>query len=170
MKSNIFLCEIILYNTLISYFINMKSYFIFAIFLTIAYIIYYVVIITQELYGKKKDGKPEEEVFNIDSDEEEEESISVTESDTGFNVGSEQYETEYHDSAANEEAPEPAPPEETAAMRLARMKAKAEERMEETEPYLSDTYSAEDMYKAMVSGGHLENRPTMVWNPLKDKL
>ena len=37
----------------------MKSYFIFAIFLTIAYIIYYVVIITQELYGKKKDGKPE---------------------------------------------------------------------------------------------------------------
>lgn len=80
MKSNIFLCEIILYNTLISYFINMKSYFIFAIFLTIAYIIYYVVIITQELYGKKKDGKPEEEVFNIDSDEEEEESISVTES------------------------------------------------------------------------------------------
>jgi len=170
MKSNIFLCEIILYNTLISYFINMKSYFIFAIFLTIAYIIYYVVIITQELYGKKKDGKPEEEVFNIDADEEEEESISVTESDTGFNVGSEQYETEYHDSAANEEAPEPAPPEETAAMRLARMKAKAEERMEETEPYLSDTYSAEDMYKAMVFGGHLENRPAMVWNPLKDKL
>ena len=94
----------------------------------------------------------------------------MTESDTGFNVGSEQYETEYHDSAANEEAPEPAPPEETAAMRLARMKAKAEERMEETEPYLSDTYSAEDMYKAMVSGGHLENRPAMVWNPLKDKL
>lgn len=149
----------------------MKSYFIFAIFLTTAYIIYYIVIITQELYGKKKNGKPEEEVFDIDSgEEEEEESISVTESDTGFNVGSEQYETEYGGSAANEEAPEPAPPEETAAMRLARMKAKAEERMEETEPYLSDPYSAEDMYKAMISGGRLENRPAMVWNPLKDKL
>lgn len=94
----------------------------------------------------------------------------MTESDTGFNVGSEQYETEYGGSAANEEAPEPAPPEETAAMRLARMKAKAEERMEETEPYLSDPYSAEDMYKAMISGGRLENRPAMVWNPLKDKL
>lgn len=148
----------------------MKSYFIFAIFLTTAYIIYYIVIIAQELYGKKKNGKPEEEVFDIDSGEEEEESISVTESDTGFNVGSEQYETEYGGSAANEEAPEPAPPEETAAMRLARMKAKAEERMEETEPYLSDPYSAEDMYKAMISGGRLANRPAMVWNPLKDKL
>ena len=44
------------------------------------------------------------------------------------------------------------------------MKAKAEERMEETEPYLSDPYSAEDMYKAMISGGRLENRPAMVWN------
>ena len=79
----------------------MKSYFIFAIFLTTAYIIYYIVIIAQELYGKKKNGKPEEEVFDIDSgEEEEEESISVTESDTGFNVGSEQYETEYGGSAA----------------------------------------------------------------------
>ena len=43
----------------------MKSYFIFAMFLTTAYIIYYIVIIAQELYGKKKNGKPEEEVFDI---------------------------------------------------------------------------------------------------------
>lgn len=31
----------------------MKSYLIFAIVLTVAYIIYYAVIIAQELYGKK---------------------------------------------------------------------------------------------------------------------
>lgn len=148
----------------------MKSYFIFAVVLTVAYILYYVVVIAQELYGKKKDGKPEEEVFDIDSGEEEEESITVTESDTGFNVGGEQYETEHGGSVEDEAAPEPSPPEETPAMKLERLKAKAEERMEETEPYLSDAYSAEDMYKAMVSGGRLENRPAMFWNPLKDKL
>ncbi len=148
----------------------MKSYFIFAIVLTVAYIIYYAVIIAQELYGRKKDGKPEEEVFDIDPDEEEEESITVTESDTGFDVGGEQYETERSDAPEKEEAPEPSPPEETTAMRIERMKARAEERMEETEPYLSDPYPAEDMYKAMVSGGRLGNRPAMVWTPLKDKL
>lgn len=32
----------------------MESYLIFAIVLTVAYIIYYAVIIAQELYGKKR--------------------------------------------------------------------------------------------------------------------
>lgn len=71
----------------------MKSYFIFIIVLTAVYVIYYAVIIVQDLYGKKGTDKPKEEVFDL-GDPEEEQSVTVTESDTGFHVGDEQYETE----------------------------------------------------------------------------
>ena len=40
----------------------MRSYFIFAIVLTVAYLIYYAVIIMQDLYGKRRTSKTEEEV------------------------------------------------------------------------------------------------------------
>lgn len=68
----------------------MKSYFIFTIVLTVAYLVYYAVIIVQDLYGKKGNSKPEEEVFDLGAPEDEQ-SVSVTESDTGFNVGNEKY-------------------------------------------------------------------------------
>jgi len=64
----------------------MKSYFIFAIVLTVAYLVYYAVVIVQDLYGKKGTGKTDEEIFDLGAPEEEE-SVTVTESDTGFNVG-----------------------------------------------------------------------------------
>ncbi len=146
----------------------MKSYLIFAIVLTVAYIIYYAVIIAQELYGKKGEEKTEEEVFDLDPSEEE--SVAVTESDTGFSVGSEQYETEGSTATEEQQEPETAPPTETPEEKLQRLKAKAEERMEETEPYLSDAFTTEEMYKAMVSGGHIDNRPALAWKPIRDKL
>lgn len=71
----------------------MNSYFIFAIVLTVAYIIYYAVIIAHDIYGKKGTDKPNEEVFDLGAPEEEE-SVAVTESETGFSIGSENYETE----------------------------------------------------------------------------
>ena len=71
----------------------MNSYFIFAIVLTVAYIIYYAVIIAHDLYGKKGTDKPDEEVFDLGAPEEEE-SVAVTESESGFSIGSENYETE----------------------------------------------------------------------------
>lgn len=146
----------------------MKSYLIFAIVLTVAYIIYYAVIIAQELYGKKREEKTEEEVFDLDPSEEE--SVAVTESDTGFSVGGEQYETEGSTSTEEHQEPETAPQTETPEEKLQRLKAKAEERMEETEPYLSDAFTTEEMYKAMVSGGHIDNRPDLAWKPIRDKL
>ena len=71
----------------------MNSYFIFAIVLTVAYIIYYAVIIAHDLYGKKGTDKPDEEVFDLGTLEDEE-SVAVSESETGFRVGNEQYDTE----------------------------------------------------------------------------
>lgn len=146
----------------------MKSYLIFAIVLTVAYIIYYAVIIAKELYGKKREEKTEEEVFDLDPSEEE--SVAVTESDTGFSVGGEQYETEGSTATEEQQESETAPQTETPEEKLQFQKAKAEERMEETEPYLSDAFTTEEMYKAMVSGGHIENRPDLAWKPIRDKL
>ena len=55
----------------------MNSYFIFAIVLTVAYIIYYAVIIAHDIYGKKGTDKPNEEVFDLGAPEEEE-SVAVS--------------------------------------------------------------------------------------------
>ena len=65
----------------------MKAYFIFAIALTVAYIIYYAVMIARDLYGKNGEKiKSGEEEFDV-SDFDEEESVSVVENDKGFNIG-----------------------------------------------------------------------------------
>lgn len=121
---------------------------------------------------KKRNGKPEEEVFDLGAPEDEQ-SVSVTESDTGFNVGNEKYETDVAPTAS------PTPQEtETAenngeiavAEKLKRLKAQAEEQMEETETYLSDAYTADELYKAMLAKGKTDNRPELVWKPLKDRL
>ena len=71
----------------------MNSYSIFAIVLTVAYLIYYAAIVAHDLYGKKKMCKTSEEVFDL-GEPEEEESIAVSDSETGFSIGEEKYETE----------------------------------------------------------------------------
>ena len=64
----------------------MSAFWIFAIVLTIAYIIYYAVMICIDLYGKPKESKgSEEEVFDI-GDMEIEESKVVEETEEGFRV------------------------------------------------------------------------------------
>lgn len=149
----------------------MKSYFIFALVLTVAYVIYYAVIIVQDLYGKKGTGKTDEEVFDLGAPDDEQ-SVDVTESETGFSVGSEKYETEAEPAVlpATEEKTEADNGEAAAAEKLERLKAKAEERMEETVPYLSDARTADELYKAMICKGRADGRPELAWNPLKDRL
>ena len=149
----------------------MGSYFIFALVLTVLYIVYFAVNIIRDLYGKKGTEKTDEEVFDLGPMDSTEESVEVSENETGFSIGSEKYDTE---------AETVAPPaaqggdaeqeEETAHARFERLKAKAEERMEDSVPYLSDPFTSEEMYKAMVSRGCLESRPELKWKPVKDKL
>ena len=45
----------------------MSSYLTFVLVLTAIYIIYYAVIITKDLYGKKDDAKTAEEVIGVSS-------------------------------------------------------------------------------------------------------
>ena len=55
----------------------MSPFVIFVIVLTIIYIIYYAVMITRDLYGKKEDHKTQEEVFDVSDMVEEEAAVSV---------------------------------------------------------------------------------------------
>lgn len=150
----------------------MKPYFIFAIVVTAIYIIYYAVIIVQDIYGKQGMDKPDEEVFDLDIPEEE--SVIVTESETGFNVGEEEYETESGISASPSEREENRTDKqdvkETIEEKMKRLKAQAEEQMEGTTGYLSDAYTADELYKAMLAKGKTDNRPELVWKPIKDQL
>lgn len=146
----------------------MKSYFIFAIILTAIYVVYYAANIARDLYGKKSRGGTEEEVFELDPDDGQE-SVTVTESETGFNVGTEKYETAFEGSGASVQDGPAEADTESAEERFARIKAEAEAKMEDSTPYLSEAFTADDMYKAMVSGGRLENRPAMAWKPM-DKI
>lgn len=149
----------------------MTSYFTFAIVLTVVYIIYYAVNIVHDLYGKKGNGQTDEETFDLGAMDATEESIDVSENETGFSIGSERYDTEAetvaapttHDGNTENE-------EESAEVRFERLKAKAEARMENPTAYLSDAFTAEDMYKAMISRGRIDNRPELKWKPIQDKL
>ena len=75
----------------------MSPFLIFAIVLTVAYVIYYSVMITRDLYGKKDEVKTNEEVFDVSELEEQEAAVTVSESENGFSVADKQYETLRHE-------------------------------------------------------------------------
>lgn len=66
---------------------NMSPFAIFAIVLTIAYIIYYGVNISRDLYGKKGQENETEEIFDMGTMPEIEEPIPVTEDGDSFIIG-----------------------------------------------------------------------------------
>ena len=79
--------------------------------------------------------------------------MAVTESETGFSIGSENYETESTATSSETSLEDVKDKPGTAQEKLERLKAEAEEQMEETTPYLSDARTSEEMYKAMISKG-----------------
>lgn len=81
----------------------MSPFVIFAISLTIAYVIYYAVMITRDLYGKKEENKSNEEVFDVSSITEEEAAVAVNESDGGFSIANKQYDTRYQNEQSGED-------------------------------------------------------------------
>jgi hypothetical protein len=81
----------------------MSPFVIFAISLTIAYVIYYAVMITRDLYGKKEENKSNEEVFDVSSITEEEAAVAVNESDGGFSIAYKQYDTRYQNEQSGDD-------------------------------------------------------------------
>ena len=82
----------------------MSPFLIFAISLTIAYAIYYAVMITRDLYGKKEESKSNEEVFDVSNITEEEAAVAVNESDGGFSIANKQYDTSYQNGIGGDDA------------------------------------------------------------------
>ena len=64
----------------------MSPFMIFALVLTIAYVLYYAVVVAKDLQGKKGIVNSTEEVFDLD-DMEKEESVEVSETADSFQVG-----------------------------------------------------------------------------------
>ena len=81
----------------------MSPFVIFAISLTIAYVIYYAVMITRDLYGKKEENKSNEEVFNVSSITEEDAAIAVNEINGGFCIANKQYDTRYQNEQSGDD-------------------------------------------------------------------
>ena len=73
----------------------MKGFVIFAIVVTVLYIIYYTVLIVQDLYGKPKDEAVKGETFDVSDMTDEDDSVTVSENEGGFSVGESQYQTAY---------------------------------------------------------------------------
>ena len=81
----------------------MSPFVIFAISLTIAYVIYYAVMITRDLYGKKEENKSNEEVFDVSSITEEDAAVAINESDGGFCIANKQYDTRYQNEQSGDD-------------------------------------------------------------------
>lgn len=164
---------------------DMSSYLIFVLVLTAVYIIYYAVIITKDLYGKKDEAKSTEEVFDISSMADAEESIAVEENEGGFSVGSDSYNTvadamatsndnnllsgesyndvneEYSTDKRNDSREQT----DNTVSTFERMKARMEEQMEETESFMSDPMTDEELYAAMIM-----REPKLKWNLVKNEI
>lgn len=68
----------------------MSPFVIFVIVLTVAYILYFSVTITKDLYGKKNQVKASEDFFDVSSMNEPNQAIEVNEEDDGFRIGNEE--------------------------------------------------------------------------------
>ena len=138
----------------------MKSFVIFAIVVTIIYVIYYTVIIVQDLYGKPKDEKSQGESFDMTD---EEESIAVSESDGGFSVGDNQYETAYEEKQLAEPTEEAAATaEESKPHVLEKIQSAIEKKMEEVNTTYSDPMYSEELNNTIIARGLRHNGRDMV--------
>ena len=184
----------------------MSSYLIFVLVLTAIYIIYYAVIITKDLYGKKDEAKTNEEVFDVSGMVDAEESVAVEENDGGFSIGGNSYDTQvdavngqdaagaayYSDNSygtSEDSAYNPASSATDGAtmtnMRneaegmnggsdsdkkesengFEKLKAKMEEQLEETETYMSNPVSSQELYTLMIM-----RDPKLRWGVIKNEL
>lgn len=165
----------------------MSSYLIFVLVLTAVYIIYYAVIVTKDLYGKKDDAKTTEEVFDVSNMADAEESIAVEENNGGFSIGGNSYDTQvdavadYDNIAeagqeesdrvngghvgneANASSGESGDTDKESAFE--KLKAKMEEQLEETETYMSNPLTDKELYTAMIM-----RDPKLKWQMVKNEL
>ena len=155
----------------------MNPYFIFVLVLTAFYILYYIFNVAHDLYGKKDEVKNATEVYDVsdmasgENETEENDSISVTESENGFVIGGQTVETQVDAiDIVNSEVEEPA--DETAKQnKIEKLIAEAEGKMEDTEVYMSDPMLNEQLARALLAKGLTgKGGVKLEWNMFKDEV
>lgn len=152
----------------------MKGFVIFAIVVTVLYIIYYTVLIVQDLYGKPKDEAVKGETFDVSDMTDEDDSVTVSENEGGFSVGESQYQTDYEGRqmesgnvqdtiAVRQESvisggalSESVPTSNTSQPSVSvadKLHAKVDDKLEETECSFSDPVYAEELNKLLLAKG-----------------
>ncbi len=151
----------------------------FAIILTVGYIIYYTVMIMNDLYGKKPDEQHKAEEIDVPSALDgdaitDEAPVTVSESDEGFSVGEEQYEASLtpDEESIEEETVETTESSETASVSKAEdICNRTEPISEEIQPQFDDEYESEDFKTALINEGQGKpNRPEILAKPVIDEI
>lgn len=132
----------------------MSSFLIFAIVLTVVYIIYYAIVIVQDLYGKPKEETRNAELFDVSDMTAEDESIAVSESDGGFCVGDNQYETSYEE---RQEEPVTEKKDDGISV-LDKIQAKIGDKMDATDVVSNDAVLGDELEKLMLAKG-IQSKP-----------
>lgn len=146
----------------------MISYFIFAIALTVAYIIYFAVMIMQDLYGKKKDGKNDVEVFSVTDDPDE--GVQVSESDSGFSIGEEDYTTEYLEQENAQTVDENQESSSDTTSPVTEIRSQIDESMDTVESFMSNPCTDEQLQLALINGGHIDDDTELDWKKVINEL
>ena len=133
----------------------MSPFVIFVIVLTIIYIIYYAVMITRDLYGKKEDHKTQEEVFDVSDMVEEEAAVSDDENEAPSSTDGES-----GDAKSEKQSPK------NVAENLAH---KFEKKSDEIQPSMSDGMYADDFYQTLLNGNRT-NRPQIKIEHIRNEL
>ena len=146
----------------------MSSYFIFAIALTVAYIIYFAVMIMQDLYGKKKDGKNDVEEFSVTDYSDE--GVLVSESDSGFSIGEEDYTTEYLEQENVQTVDENQESSSDTPSPVAEIKSQIDESMDTVESFMSNPCTDEQLQLTLINGGHIDDNTELDWKKVINEL
>lgn len=155
----------------------MSPFLIFAIVLTVAYIIYYAVMITRDLYGKNDEENKHEEVFDVGDMDELEEAVVVSEKGNGFSVADKQYETTTHtydeipEDIKVEKPAQPEPNQTTKKDIVKIIEAKVLPKMQVTHIYMEDQMMQDDTTACILNGGDRGiGKPRVIVTSLNDEL
>ncbi len=133
---------------------NMSGFWIFAIILTVAYVLYYGIIISIDLYGKPKEqDKGSEETFEF-KDMEFEQPKAVEETSGGFRISEHDGEggNKWNETVTRKPAPSPAQEEAPKLDATGKPLSPAQEKINETQENMEDIdvqYNGELMDEAM---------------------
>lgn len=152
----------------------MSPFLIFAIVLTIGYVIYYAAMITKDLYGKKDVESSNEEVFEFE--EPEEQATNVTENANGFSVDDKEYETLIHDdeelpNQGENDAKENIRQEPPANDVVKDIQDKLSSKMEKTDMFMEDQMFQDDLTTSLLNGGEQKlGRPEVKVTQINDAI